>query len=299
MSNIILGKSNKKDDEQELVETPTQEAFRHSLDKTPKRINIPSTDISPRSPRVPSPSGSVSPKPPSRNTSPRNRFLNKIRSLHSSPEKRNISTLTHSDRIPRKDMNDYEFQRNNLAKSPSEPYHSPQRIGDEKKSISSYDLQKTVHEARMNEGYDSSPPLSPTTSTTSFSSVSPREDTIKIRYRYHCHCCHGKLQVKQFLQISSSEDSSNESIDNYENYILAVQCNCQPKRQFFCSRLCHRTHYLGLSAEERKICQENKFSEIKSEIKMNGKSFAINPLEIPLVWTDVQYVHPLSEYDEN
>lgn len=304
MSNlIILGTITKK------PLSSIEEEPQDLLTKTPTRINIASNDTSrnadaggasafssPRSPLISSPTRSISPSDAITPRNTKNRFLNKIRSLHSSPEKRNISTLSHSDKMSRKEMNDFEFQ-SILPKAPSSP-NSYQRFSG-KKSISSQD----IHDFGIHA--ETTPPLSPTASTASRSSISPRDE--KMKYRYHCHCCQGPLEVKQLLQISDGSSSASEdeeeqiengaSTDIYEYYFLSIRCQCVPTR-FFCSRICHRTHHLGLTSEGRKICQEKKFNEVTSEIKIKGKTFSLNPLEIPLVWTEVQYVHPLSDYEE-
>jgi hypothetical protein len=221
----------------------------------PRRLSISSNETSPRNDSIQSSSGSSSPKLSSRvdNSSPRRRLIDKIKSLRSSPEKvglnmsperRNSSLLSQSDKAISRSMNDFDFQES-LARFPkSQSEHSPNRKLGER--VISENLSDNTSDIYANN----SPPLSPT--STSQSSSSPRDETIRPRYKYHCHCCRGPLQVKQLLQIAegmSMEDDKNELSKIYEVCFLAIRCGCEQKR-YFCSRMCHRTHYVGLASIE-------------------------------------------------
>ena len=63
---------------------------------------------------------------------------------------------------------------------------------------------------------------------------------------------------------------------------------------YFCSRMCHRSHFVSL-VTDRDRCEEFKFEEIKPEMRVGDKTVFINRLEIPIHWNESQYVHSVEE----
>ena len=126
------------------------------------------------------------------------------------------------------------------------------------------------------------PPLSPS----SVSSTSPREESEEESEKWYlaCEYCKNPMTMKQLEPTKKI-------------YFLAIKCTCK-KYKYFCSRLCHRTHWIELATSERR-CEMFYFKNIPSSVKVKGKVVYLNILDEPLTWRDVEYIHVLDDYLEN
>lgn len=101
---------------------------------------------------------------------------------------------------------------------------------------------------------------------------------------FKCDFCRGKLETQELLELETSRNVL---------YLLAIKCTCLPAK-WFCSRMCHRSHFISLVTDVDR-CQEYKFEEISPEMKVGKKTVFINRLEIPITWSESQYVHSVEE----
>ena len=210
--------------------------------------------------------------------SPR-RLLPKSRSLNSSPER--VLTRSPQRRQRRSSLfllmeSSMETERTILLDVAND---------NNQRSISSQEYAKKLYNSPPMTPRDT-PPMTPPLSPKSVSSISPREessDEESAHWYLECEYCKNPLTMRRLEPTKKW-------------YFLAIKCTCK-KYKYFCSRLCHRTHWVDLATSDRR-CEMFYFKNIPNSVKVKREVVYLNVLEEPLAWRDVEYIHLIDEYIE-
>ena len=207
--------------------------------------------------------------------SPR-KLLSKSRSLNNSPERILLRSPQHRQRSSSLAMFQLEIERKierELLTDLAEESNN--------KSISGQEYQRRLRNSPPITPRDITPSLSPR----SVSSTSSRNESGDewLQWYLGCEYCKRQMEIKRLEPTKKV-------------YFLAIKCTCN-EHKYFCSRLCHRSHWLNLAISERR-CEMFYFKNIPNYAKVNGEIIYLNVLDEPLTWRDVEYIHLLDEYME-
>lgn len=80
-------------------------------------------------------------------------------------------------------------------------------------------------------------------------------------------------------------------IDHTKELFLAIKCTCLQVPFYFCTRECHRAHWITMNT----MTTPCLFYDFKEHLENNTTEF---PLASKLEWTKIEYIHNLYHYKE-
>lgn len=80
-------------------------------------------------------------------------------------------------------------------------------------------------------------------------------------------------------------------IDATKELFLAIKCTCLEVPCYFCTRECHRAHWITMNTRTNTCL----FYDFKEHLANNTSEF---PLAAKLEWTNIEYIHNLYHYKE-
>lgn len=92
-------------------------------------------------------------------------------------------------------------------------------------------------------------------------------------------------------QIKCHQCRKSLIIDYTKELFLAIKCTCLQVPFYFCTRECHRAHWITMNT----MTSPCLFYDFKEHLENNTTEF---PLASKLEWTNIEYIHNLYHYKE-
>lgn len=81
------------------------------------------------------------------------------------------------------------------------------------------------------------------------------------------------------------------TVNHVKELFLAIKCTCLEAPCYFCTRECHRAHWITMNNRSNS-CQ---FYDFKDHLEKNTSEF---PLATSLDWSNIEYIHNLYHYKD-